>query len=194
MSQEKAGVLRGARAPLRVDPRTEQRRTLDDRIFLRLPALYRLLTRFSMWLPPRFPLRRLMLRREGERGFAAANRRDFERIHLTQDPAIEMRIRFRGGLYPPDMPRVHHGHAGYRQLWERALEAFPDLRLEPEELIDFGDRLLVTIHQRGHGTGSGVPIDERVFQLFTLREGLVIRQDDFNEWSDALEAVRVGEV
>jgi hypothetical protein len=32
--------------------------------------------------------------------------------------------------------------------------------------------------QRGHGSGSGVAVSERVFQVFTLRAGLVIRQED----------------
>ena len=41
--------------------------------------------------------------------------------------------------------------------------------------------------QRGHGSGSGVAVSERAFQVFTLRAGLVIRQEDFNRLK-ALEA------
>jgi hypothetical protein len=59
---------------------------------------------------------------------------------------------------------------------------------DPEEVIDFGEKFLVTAQQSGHGSGSGVAVSEPIFQLFTLRRGLVIRQEDFRERSDALEA------
>jgi hypothetical protein len=51
----------------------------------------------------------------------------------------------------------------------------------PEEILDFGDRTLVTAQQSGHGSGSGVAVSISVFQLFTLRGGLVTRQEDFLE-------------
>jgi hypothetical protein len=47
--------------------------------------------------------------------------------------------------------------------------------------------------QRGHGSGSGVAVSERVFQLFELRRGLVVRQEDFLERSKALEAAGLRE-
>ena len=46
--------------------------------------------------------------------------------------------------------------------------------------------------QRGRGSGSGVVVSEPVFQLFTLRRGLVVRQEDFLDRSEALEAARGG--
>jgi hypothetical protein len=51
----------------------------------------------------------------------------------------------------------------------RLLDAFEDIRWDPEEILDFGDRFLVTARQRGHGSGSGVAVSEPVFQLFKLR-------------------------
>jgi hypothetical protein len=36
-----------------------------------------------------------------------------------------------------------------------------------------------------------VGVSERVFQLFTLRRGSVIRQEDFLDQAEALEAVRL---
>ena len=55
-------------------------------------------------------------------------------------------------------------------------------------MIDFGVRTLVTTRQSGHGSGSGVAVSQRVFQVFTYRDGLVIRQEDFADRSKALEA------
>jgi hypothetical protein len=89
---------------------------------------------------------------------------------------------------PPDAESVFHGCDGYLQLWRYWLDAFGDIRWDPEEVLDFGDRFLVTTEQKGHGSGSGVAVSEPVFQLFKLRRGLVIRQEDFLDRSNALEA------
>lgn len=128
-----------------------------------------------------------MLRHTLRCGYAAANRRDFDRLLLGLDHTIELRITFRGGVYPPDLDPVLHGREGYRRGWEGALDVFEDFRQEPEEFIDLGDRILVNTHQRGHGRGSGAPINQQVFQLFELRRGLVIRQVDFAARSEALK-------
>ncbi len=90
---------------------------------------------------------------------------------------------------PPDLDTIFYGHDGYRKLWRYWLDAFEDIRWDPEEILDFGDRFLVRAQQRGRGSGSGVAVSEPVFQLFTLRRGLVVRQEDFLDRSKALEAV-----
>jgi ketosteroid isomerase-like protein len=124
-------------------------------------------------------------------GCEAANRRDFDLLFLVLDPEIE--FRFAGGLIPPDLLGWHRGHAGYRRIWAAGLEAWEDLRLEHEEVIDFGDRVLVCGRQVGHGTASGVLVSQPLFQVFTLRRGLVIRQEDFADRDEALEAVELSE-
>jgi hypothetical protein len=45
----------------------------------------------------------------------------------------------------------------------------------------------------GHGAGSGVPYSQAVFQLFTLRRGLVVRQDEFLDHAAALKAAGLSE-
>ena len=81
--------------------------------------------------------------------------------------------------------------AGSRRYW---LDAFEDIRWDPEEMLDFGGKqFLVTTQQTGHGSGSGVAVSKPVFQLFTLRRGLVVRQEDFVDRSKALEAVGLRE-
>jgi ketosteroid isomerase-like protein len=94
---------------------------------------------------------------------------------------------------PPDFEAVFYGHDGYLQLWRYWLDAIEDLRFDPEEILDFGDRLLVTAQQRGHGSGSGVAVSEPVFQLFKFRRGSVVRQEDFRDRAEALEAAGLRE-
>jgi ketosteroid isomerase-like protein len=190
MSEDNVEVVRGTRIALPpLSERASQRRSLDERLIVRLPALYRLLARAGMQLPPGSRLRRLIVARRVRRAYAAANRQDFDLVLVGWDPGSEYHPS--SDLMPPDLEPVFHGHDGYLQLWRYWLDAFEDIRWDPEEVLDFGDRLLVTAQQRGHGSGSGVAVSEPVFQLFTFRRGLVVRQEDFLDRSKALEAAEV---
>ena len=188
MSQENVEILRGARIALpRLSKRATQRRSMDQRLYVRYPALYRLLAHSGMRLPARSRLRRLMLARTVALAYAAANRRDFDAVLMGWDPESEYHPS--GDLLPPDLETAFYGHDGYRKLWRYWLDAFEDIRWDPEEILDFGDKFLVTTQQSGRGSGSGVAVSEPVFQLVTVRRGLVVRQEDFLDRSKALEAV-----
>jgi ketosteroid isomerase-like protein len=62
-----------------------------------------------------------------------------------------------------------------------------------EEFIDAGDQVVVTVHYTGRGRGSGVPFDDRLFDVYTLREGKIIRKREFRDRSAALDAAGVDE-
>jgi ketosteroid isomerase-like protein len=187
MSEQNVTIVRGIRIPLPpAGESSTQRRSLDERLIVRFPALSRLLADRLMRLPVRSRLRRMMITRGVRQAYAAANRRDFDRVLAGWDPASEYRPSV--DLLPPDFEAVFHGHDGYRTMWRRQVDAFEDLRFDPEEILDLGDKFLVTAQVRGHGTGSGVAVSQPVFQLFSLRHGLVVRQEDFLDRSKALEA------
>ena len=187
MSQEKAKTVRGVRIPLA--PEAKQHRTLDDRILARFPALIPLL--FAAWsrLPRHSRLRRAMLVRLVRQGYATANRRDFDVTIRGYDPGYE----YHPDVGVADADPVYYGHDGFHKFWRQLLEAFDDVRLDPKEILDLGDRVLVTTQMSGHGTGSGVSINQQLFQLMTLRRGVIVRQVDFLNHADALEAVGLSE-
>ena len=193
MSEENVETVRGNRIALGALPgQAGQRRTLDERLRVRFPAFFRPFNDAVLRLPPRSRLRQAALARAMIRAYAAANRRDFELILTGNDPrAYEYRPS--ADLLPPDFDTVYHGHQGYLDFWQRWLDAFPDIRWDPEETIDLGEKALVTTRQSGHGSGSGLAVSEQVFQLFTFRRGLVIRQEDFLDRSKALEAAGLSE-
>lgn len=177
----------GVRTPLVVRSETRQR-SLDERILARFPALFRAFALAWSRLPPRSRLRRTLTPRIVRQGCEAANRRDFELLLISYHPEFEMRFdKSVGGFLPPDLAGVHHGHEAFLRVWEAAIEVF-DLRIEHEVVIDFGDRLLAAGRMTGRGASSGVPVDQPLFQVFTLRGGLVIRQEDFVDRKRALEA------
>jgi ketosteroid isomerase-like protein len=157
-------------------------------MIVRFPGLVPVLTKGLLRLPPRSRLRRSLVGRRIGQTYAAANRRDFDVVLAGMDPRT-YEYRPSRDLLPPDLEPVFRGHDGYRQLWRYWLDAFEDIRWDPEEVLDFGDKLLVTTEQKGHGSGSGVGVSKPVFQLFTLRDGWVVRQEDFLDRTEALAAV-----
>lgn len=167
-------------------------RTLDERIFVRFPPLARGLLHLVWRLPKGARLRRLFLVRVAGQLGSAVNRRDFDVLLLALDPEIDYRAISAGpggGWVIPDLVGHHYGHAGYLEVWRTMLEGIEDLTLESEELLDFGDRLLSATRLRGHGRISGVPVDQPLFQVFTVSRGLVVKQEDFGSRDEALEAV-----
>ena len=121
------------------------------------------------------------------RAYDAANRRDFELILTFNDPH-DYEYRPSRAFLPPDMDTVYHGADGYRRFWQLWLDAFENIRWDLEEILDLGDKVLVTARQSGRGSGSGVAVSESWFQLFTFRRGLVLRQEDFVDRDEALRA------
>ena len=83
-----------------------------------------------------------MVARRIGRAYAAANRRDFDLILAGLDPETEYRPA--PDLIAPDQDEVFSGHDGYLRMWRNWLDAFDDLRFDPEEVVDLGDRFLVT--------------------------------------------------
>ena len=81
------------------------------------------------------------------------------------------------------------GHDAVRASLARWKAEWDDYKVLPEEFVDRGDRVLVTVRLRGRGRGSGVEIDARFYDLYTLRDGKIVRMDQFTERLQALEAV-----
>jgi ketosteroid isomerase-like protein len=86
-----------------------------------------------------------------------------------------------------------HGPDQMRSDWERWASAFDDLRVTLEEIIDAGDQVVVVAHHEGRGQASGVKVDARFYEVYTLREGKVSRVDEYTERADALEAAGLEE-
>jgi uncharacterized protein len=85
------------------------------------------------------------------------------------------------------------GHDAVRASLARWKAEWDDYEVLPEEFVDGGDRVLATVRVRGRGRGSGVEIDARFYDLYTLRDGKIVRMDQFTERAQALEAVELGE-
>ena len=169
----------------RLSERQAGSRTPDERLLVRFPRLVPRATALLLRLP-RSGLRSRGIARWVSRGYAAANRRDFELLLIGIAPDHEYRPSRE--IMPPDLGGPTRGHDGYLRMWSYWLDAFEDIRYEPEEVVDLGDKLLVTVRQVGHGSGSGVGLSQPVYQLLTVRGGRTVLQEDFLDRDEALAA------
>jgi len=53
--------------------------------------------------------------------------------------------------------------------------------------------VVVEVHERGEGKGSGVPFEQTHTQVWTLRDGKLVRWRLFTDRAEALEAVGLRE-
>jgi ketosteroid isomerase-like protein len=172
------------------------RRTLEERLSVRLPALVRLYARPVMRLSPRSRIRRAAVVRRARQLCEAFNRRDWDFVLLGYTPDVEVITAKDEAAVPfgADIDDVYHGREGMLALWERWLEPWAEYRLEPEQLVDCGDRLIVVFRQRGRGRRSGVELDQQVAHLNTLdSNGLTNRLEIFWDPAKALEAAGAAE-
>ena len=122
---------------------------------------------------------------------------NLEVVHAVYD-------RFRGGdtegalaLYSPDVevhdrpeipdPQVHHGYEGVLAALNDSRTEFAALDILPEEFIEADDgRVVVVFKFVGRGRESGVPVEQRLFHAWTVRDGLVTRMEVHSDREAAL--------
>jgi ketosteroid isomerase-like protein len=175
------------RKPLRVGERS--RRPLDQRLSLRFPRLTAASFRLIGKLPLGSRLRQAALWRAIRLAVEAYNRRDLDAVAISFRSDLEYypyREFVEAGLAEP----CYHGPEGYRTYISGTYEVWgADVRLEPTELIDLGDRIVMLADMPMRAQASGVPLGETYACVSTLKDGRVIRQHDFLDQAEALEAV-----
>jgi ketosteroid isomerase-like protein len=94
-------------------------------------------------------------------------------------------------IIDPEIPDsgVFEGLAGVRSYMTRFLEAWKSLTIEAVSFKEAGDSVLVEVRQAGVGHDSGVPVGLSYFQLWTFRDGSVIRIESIVRKEKALEAI-----
>ena len=106
----------------------------------------------------------------------------YVRAHF--DPAVEYR--------PVEELEPIRGHAAMIAWNERWFEAWEEFSAHVEELTETGARVVTGITIRGRGSGSGSEADMRVFHVFELRDGLILRMGEYLEREQALAAAERG--
>jgi len=103
------------------------------------------------------------------------------------DPEIEWETRW------PGLPPVYHGRDGVKAWAARVVEPMQVEMLLVEARALDEQRVLAVFRLHGQGRGSGVPTEMDVFDVYSLRSGMIFRRQTFYTEEEALKAVRLAE-
>lgn len=115
-------------------------------------------------------------------------RSDWDAMAQLTAPAIE----HHGTVGGVEEGHIMRGIAAMRQGHESAEQTWDEHRIEVQELVDAGDRVVVLQreHQRGRSSGIELVVDAAV--VVDLRDGRIVRIQGYMDRAVALAAARPG--
>lgn len=122
-----------------------------------------------------------------QEGLDYYNRRDLAPLFDFFDSEIEW--------IPPALSLEHpqRGHTAVREMFDRWLEGWDELRVEVEDVATAGDSVVLFVRQTGRGLSSGVEVENRVAFLWRIAAGKVIRFEVFPRQAEALQAAGIAD-
>jgi ketosteroid isomerase-like protein len=114
---------------------------------------------------------------------------DTDAFRDTIHPEIEWRA-MEGAPDDVGLMRGLDAVQAYAQDW---FDHFDDLRLEPEELIDAGDRVVAVQRLSGRAKRSGVETELQYAVVYTVSGGKIVRGREYATREQALEAAGLRE-
>jgi ketosteroid isomerase-like protein len=112
---------------------------------------------------------------------------DFETAFASYDPDVEW-----DGTNLPD-GQVGRGLGAIMDHIARWADMWEGWNVEVERVIDAGgDHVVVVIRETGRSS-TGLEMDERPGELYTVRDGRIVRRQGFSDPDEALEAVGLRE-
>jgi uncharacterized protein len=113
----------------------------------------------------------------------AFSRGDLEGVMATLDPNVEWS--------QMEEPETVVGPGAVIEAVGRWTEMWDGVQVAVREHIDAGDHVVLLLHWRGRSKPSGIPAEQSAYNVFTMRDGKVVRMREYGADSraDALEAV-----
>jgi ketosteroid isomerase-like protein len=121
--------------------------------------------------------------------YAAWSARDLDAFVEVFSEDVEVRPFLGRGLGAS----TYRGHAGLRRWYEEATEDWDELRVEPREFREVGDRLAVFLLATGRGRGSHVEVEAEIVHVAEFRDGKFTRLQGFGDREQALKALDRGD-
>ena len=116
--------------------------------------------------------------------FGALNRGDRAALHgaITPDGEFRSHLGAIQGL-------VYTGYDGIERYLDDLAETFEDVQWDVIGVEEgTGDRILVTVDVVARGRGSGAEVTQRMFNVWTLRDGLIALNEVFLDRAAGVEA------
>jgi uncharacterized protein len=117
-----------------------------------------------------------------ETAFEAWARRDFDAVMALSDPELVVHDPERtGGTF--------RGHDAVMRFWAEWLENWRDYKVEPKEFIEDGDEVFVASDQSGRASLTGIEVSQDLFQVFKLRDGVIVEVRIYADRAAALDSM-----
>jgi ketosteroid isomerase-like protein len=123
-----------------------------------------------------------------QRGFDAFNERGVEGIIPLIHSDFE-------ATTPPSLasePDTYRGPDGIRRWFDSFDEVMEEIRWEPREFHEVGDRVAVEFTLRATGKTTGLDFGQEAVMVWELRDGKATRLDLFQTLDEALAAAEGG--
>ena len=117
--------------------------------------------------------------------YAAFARRDFDFLEAHSDTELEI-------VEPASLPgaTTYHGIAGLHAAIDNWAGQWDEFDVEIERVIPAGrERVIVLARHSGRGKASGAEVELRNVNVYTGRDGKVIRWEIFSSLDDAFAAI-----
>jgi ketosteroid isomerase-like protein len=88
---------------------------------------------------------------------------------------------------------THRGIEAISAYFARWFGAFEKAKLQVVETIDGDDRVFAWIAFAGRGISSGAPVEMQQAQVFSFRDGKIVRVEEYFDRAEGLEATGLRE-
>jgi ketosteroid isomerase-like protein len=116
------------------------------------------------------------------KAFEAWARRDFEAALALADAQVVLHDPGRTGA-------TFRGHDQLKRFWEEWLEGWDEYRVEPKEFVEEGDEVFVASDQTGRASLTGIEVTQDLFQVFKLRDGVLVELRIYADRAPALDSM-----
>ena len=122
-------------------------------------------------------------------GFEALSSGEEQRILAFAHPDFET-------VVPPEFsaePDTYRGHEGIRRYFKLFDDDMEDVRFEAERMWEAGDSVVAVVRLTARGRHSGFAVEQRIAQVWTIRDGRALRAQTFRELAEACAAAGIDE-
>lgn len=116
------------------------------------------------------------------RVFEAINERDVDAMLAAYHPDADLSTLtselVQGNAY--------RGHSGIREYFSSFTDVWEELHLEPEDIRDLGDRILVVGRWSSRGKESGAEVESSAAWVFAVRDGRIVFTRAYRDAEEAL--------
>lgn len=90
-------------------------------------------------------------------------------------------------------PDAYRGHDGVRRYFDSFRDAMDQIRFEPLRLREAGTSVVAAVRLSAQGRSTGIPVEQRLGQVWTIQDGKVIRVRSYLTYDEALRVAGIGE-